>query len=122
MERHPKAKKWEDLTDKERHERRKEMRKEAGGRWRSKSGKDRWSKVNKWKQSHKPNFKMLFTGRELLLSSIKEKCVHRGVTKALEDQDRVYSKFLEAQKVEQGFVKATIDRIKNCNKILKLTS
>jgi len=28
MERHPKAKKWEDLTDKERHERRKEMRKE----------------------------------------------------------------------------------------------
>jgi len=44
------------------------------------------------------------------------------VTKALEDQDRVYSKFLEAQKVEQGFVKATIDRIKNCNKILKLTS
>ena len=78
------------------------MKKESGGRWRSKAGKDRWSQVNMWKNSHKPEFKMLFTGRELLLSSLKEKCFHTNMSKALEITG--FEKIMNPKQVETQFI------------------
>lgn len=88
------------------------MREGEDSRWRNKSGRDRFSKVNKWENRHrKGDIKMAFTGRELLISSLTEKCLHRTVTEVIEKGQGVGMSMRDARETENNFINSAIQRI-----------
>ena len=60
-----------------------------------------------------------FSGRDLMLSSLREKCFHESIKKIIE-HDRRKKDYTEWMVLEENFINSIVFRLENCEKNLFL--